>query len=187
MSALQFSLFFAAVVVAYVLVHLRLVRFEGWLRQIGELRSLNERLDGVVRSMERVRLDRIETGLGQLHDDADGNREELRQVAALLRAQLAVLEQIVGAKFPSTAAPVVAAAPDSDAASRIRAVVEARLLDLGYRDLRILSDLVGVGLAERTEVRVEATRHHMPQKGIVAVRNGAVVDVSLQSAAKSFP
>ena len=39
MTTLQFSLFFAAILVAYLLVHLRLVRFEGHLKEIVALQA----------------------------------------------------------------------------------------------------------------------------------------------------
>ena len=44
MSALQFTLFFVALLVGYVLVHLRLVRFEEHLRKLAGIRGLDERL-----------------------------------------------------------------------------------------------------------------------------------------------
>ena len=37
------------------------------------------------------------------------------------------------------------------------------------------------------EVQVEAERNQMPCKGRVALRNGSVRDVSMQSAATMFP
>ena len=39
MTPLQFSLFFAAILVAYFLVHLRLIRFEAHLKEISGLRG----------------------------------------------------------------------------------------------------------------------------------------------------
>ena len=181
MTELQFSLFFVAIVVGYVLVHMRLVRFEAWLRKMGELETLNERLDGVARTLERVRLDRVEEALATVHDDLGAVRDDL---AAVERAIREAADRVAA---PPPAVEVRSAAPDTHAPDRIRAVVEARLLELGYRELRLLSDLADARSEDRTEVRVEATRRHMPMKGTVVVRNGSVVDVALQSAAKSFP
>ena len=72
-------------------------------------------------------------------------------------------------------------------ADRIRALVEARLLQLGYGNLRMLTELHEMLLDGDVEVQVECERRHMPYKGRVLVRNGAVRDVAMQSAATSFP
>ena len=62
MSPLQFTLFFAALLVGYVLVHLRMVRFEAHLRELGRLRRIEEEL---------VALDaRVEQLGGPSHADA---------------------------------------------------------------------------------------------------------------------
>lgn len=179
MSTLQFSLFFAALLIGYVLIHVRLVRFESHLKEIAGLKPLNERLKGVSDAMERVRVDRVEEHLSQLHDDLVNVLDQLGRLERTLHQDLV---QVVPA---APIAPPVER--DASGGDRVRGVVEARLLQLGYRDLRLLTDLTGARLEDRTEVRVEATRQHMPVKGIVTVRNGAVVDVALQTAAQSFP
>ena len=66
MSPLQFSLFFAALLVAYILVHVRMVRFEKYLREIGGIKMLNERLNALSAGLERLRLDRVEEGTAYL-------------------------------------------------------------------------------------------------------------------------
>ena len=73
------------------------------------------------------------------------------------------------------------------ASSRIRGAVETRLLALGCRDLRVLTDLSTANLDEPVTVQVECRRDGMPVKGRVVARNGAVVDVDLQTVAQSFP
>jgi hypothetical protein len=177
MTTLQFSLFFAGLLVAYVLVHLRLVRFERYLREITGLKTLNERLERVSQSIERVRLDRTEQGLAQLHDD----------LTAVVDGQARLERALRRADQPP--APVVAAAVPVDAtpAERIRDAVAHRLLALGYGNLRLLSDLTGASLEERTEVVVECERQHVAYKGKVVSRNGGVVDVQLQSVTQAFP
>ena len=57
----------------------------------------------------------------------------------------------------------------------------------GYSNLRILTDLRGVTFDGDVEVQVECERKGMPQKGRVLLRNGAVRDVALQTAAPMFP
>lgn len=171
MTTLQFSLFFAALLVAYLLVHYRLMRFERYLKEIAGLKLLNERLKSVSDVLERVRLDTVEERLGALHEDLG------RVEGAVQRVERAI------------ARPVVASAEASgpSAGDRIRAAIEQRLLALGYGDLRILGDMSGVGGDDTIEVRVECEKGSMPFKGSVIARNGAVLDVRLRSVAQSFP
>lgn len=179
MSTLQFSLFFAALLIAYVLVHTRLVRFEKHLKEMAGLKTLNERLKAVSDTMERVRLDRVEEQLAQLHDDLVGLLDQLGRIERTVHRDLAqvILPSPRPATVPAEAAP----------GERIRSAVETRLLQLGYRDLRLVTDLSDVRLEDRVEVRIEATHQQMPVKGVVTVHNGSVVDVAVRSAAQSFP
>ncbi len=174
MDALQFSLFFAALLVAYILVHVRMVRFEKYLREVAGIKTLNERLQSVADGFDRLRLDRVEELLGQLHEDLD----------AIAKSSLRV-ERAVGKA--GGAAPAAGSGLDRSPGERVQAVVETRLLDLGYSNLRLLTDLSGVVLEEQMEVQVECERDHMPHKGRVTTRNGAIVDVQIQPAAQSFP
>ena len=177
MTTTQFALFFAAILIAYVLVHMRLARFETYLREITGLKMLNERLKGVSDVLERVRLDHVEDLLGQLHDDLLALREGQSR-----------LEKGMGRARPSAAeadGPVLE--PVQSAGARIRALVESRLLSMGYSDLRLLTDLSGVSLESETVVRVECSKANMVSKGRVVTRNGAIVDVDLTPAAQVFP
>ena len=47
MDTLQFALFFAALLVAYVLVHMRLVRFEAYLKEMSALRGAQRASAGI--------------------------------------------------------------------------------------------------------------------------------------------
>ncbi|MFN3240521.1 MAG: hypothetical protein ACE37K_03305 [Planctomycetota bacterium] len=189
MSPLQFTLFFVALLVGYVLVHLRMVRFEEHLQKLAGIRSLDERLkslDDRVRelaaSVDKKGLGRVTEQLDRLHDDL----EDLREVTQ--RAS----EHVV--KIPAT---TPAAAVDGDPAehvgradspaSRIVAVIETRLLQLGYRNLRLLGDLTDAQFTDEIEVQVEAERNGMPCKGRVVMRNGSVSDVHVQTVAQAFP
>lgn len=177
MTVLQFSLFFAALLVAYMLVHLRLLRFEGYLREITGLKALNERLERVAQSLERVRLDRTEQSLAQLHEDLVSIAEgQTRLERAFRRVETA----------PS---PVVATtvAADVSPAQRIRDAVAVKLMAMGYGNIRLLSDLGGASLDDRTEIVVECERNLVGYKGKVATHNGAVVDVQMQSVTQAFP
>lgn len=186
METWQFSLFFAALLVGYVLIHLRIVRFEEHLRGLAVLRSIDERIAALPQQLptgDKERLHRIESQLQSLRDAI----EDLRETGERIGASLG--EAIV--QIPQPPAQVVvdaaAAASSPSPAERTRALVEGRLLQLGFGNLRLLSDLSSLPLEGDVEVQVEAERRHMPYKGRVLLRNGSVRDVAMQSAATSFP
>ena len=175
MDIYQFSLFFAALVIAYILVHLRLLRFETYLKDIATLKLLNERLKDLCDRMERVRVDRVEEGLHQLHDD-------LGDLKALTK-ELTQVQKSSG----SSEVVVPISTPAASAAERIRTAVEERLLSLGYRNLRILTDLSDASLDEEVSIQVECERRHMRCKGQVKSLNGGIRDVQIHSIVQSFP
>jgi len=179
----QFALFFVALVVGYVLVHLRLVRFEEHLQKLSGIRNLDdrlaqldERLRLVVESLDRLRLDRIESQLARLHDGLEDVRD------ATLQSRQTTVE-IPSLPPPSQAVAERVASPQA----RIMAVVEARLLDMGYHDIDVLTDLAGADGQRDLEVQVECWRGGMPVKGRLFLRNGTVRDVVLQTVAQMFP
>lgn len=183
MDTTQFALFFAAILIAYVLVHVRLARFENYLQEIVELKQLNDRLKGVSDVLERVRLDHVEDLLGQLHDDL----KAIHEGQTRLERQFAKLESSPAPQAATRAAARSNAEGETPAADRIRHAVESRLLSMGYGDLRILSDLNDVSLDADTEVRVECSRQNMVAKGKILTRNGSVFDVDLTPIARVFP
>jgi hypothetical protein len=185
LDALQFTLFFVALVVGYVLVHLRLVRFEEHLQKLAGIRSLDdrlqkldERLRQLAESFDRVRLDRIEAQLDRLHEDLEDVREAASNV------QPAVVH-IPAPPAPAESAPAVV--PAEPPAARLVTTVENRLLGLGYHDVVVLTDLTHVDVGRDVELQVECWRGGMPVKGRVQLRNGAVRDVALQTVAQMFP
>jgi len=178
MDVLQFSLFFVALLVGYLLIHVRLVRFERYLQEITGLKLLNDRLKGVSDVIERVRIDRIEEGISQLHDDLVALHDAIGRFEDSMHRDLGQVAQ----PQPS---PREVTGPT--AGERIRGAIETRLLALGYGDLKLLADLSNARLDEAYEVRVECLRDRMPHKGTIAVRNGAVVDVRMIAATQTFP
>ncbi len=176
MEPYQFALVFAALLIAYLLVHVRLVKFERYLKEISVLRQLNERLSGVADAMERLRVDRLEEGLHTLHEDA----QEL--TAAITR-----IERGLGGLGRSDDAGKIIASAGRSVAERICAVVEQRLFQLGYQKPRILTDLRNVHLEDEIEIQVECERQMMPYKGKVTTKNGAVLDLDVHSVVGMFP
>lgn len=181
MDVLQFSLFFAALLVAYVLVHLRLARFEEHMQKLAGIRALDDRLRVLVETVEKMRFDRVETHLERLHEDLQDLREATTEVQD---AVVRIPRPTVVAVDPETAAAMPR--QESDGA-RILALVETRLLQLGYSNIQVLTDLANARAEGDVEVAVECERGGMATKGRVQLRNGAVRDVALQSVAQMFP
>lgn len=191
MDALQFSLFFFALVVGYIVVHLRLVRFEEHLQKLAgirglddRLRGLDERLQALTAAFEKARFERVVQQLDRLHDDLEDLREATTEVrTAVVQIPPPPAPQMA----PAPAIVEIPAAPTESPATRLRTLVETRLLQLGYHDLHLLSDLSHANLDAECEVLVEAERGGMPVKGRVLVRNGSVRDVAMQTVASMFP
>jgi len=184
METWQFSLFFVALLLGIVVLHVRVARFEEYLRELQGLKSIDQRIQGVLAAMpqlDKQRLDRIESALHRLHEDLEDLRETTQQVE----------HAVVQIPAPVVAAPIAATAPvvstEATSGERVLAMVETRLLQLGYHNLRILTDLRGAVLDGDLEVLVECERAYMPQKGRVLLRNGSIRDVALQTAAPMFP
>lgn len=185
MSPLQFTLFFAALLVGYVLLHLRMVRFEVHLRELGQLRSIEEalvaldaRVELLSRGGSNDALERLAGKLEQLHLDL----QDLQEVTRRSAESFVTIPSSPPIRTASGEEGIIAAP-----ATRIVAVIESRLLELGYRNIRLLGDLDGVELSDEVEVQVEAQRNGMPVKGRVVTRNGSVSDVHIQTVAQSFP
>lgn len=188
MSTLQFTLFFVAVLAGYVLVHLRVARFEEHLRQLSLLKDMDQKLAALE---ERVRAlatavapeerARVSDQLDRLHDDLEDLRDAARGVGE------AVVQIPSVRPEPGQAVGGAGAAAARAPSAEIVSVVEARLLQLGYRNLRLLGDLRGVQLTDEVEIQVEAERNGMPCKGRVIAHNGSVSDVHMQTVAQSFP
>lgn len=187
MDAMQFSLFFVALLVGYVLVHLRLLRFEEHLQKLAGIRGLDDRLrtiDDRLRvladGLDPARLQRVDAGLQRLHEDL----EDLREATA--GVQHAIVQIPVPSVPAGDAAPAAAAAFEAPW-QRVVTLVENRLLQLGYHDVQVLTDLGDARPEREVEVQVECARGGMPVKGRVVVVNGSVRDVALQTVAPMFP
>lgn len=189
MEPWQFSLFFVALLVGYVLVHVRLSRAEEHLRHLAGIRTLDERLQAILKRLElqaepaeRLPLQRIEAQLQRLHEDL----EDLREATANVReAVVAIppppsrleLTNPVGQREPAAAITRT---------ERLRGIVETRLLQLGYAHVNLLTDLSQLPEGD-ADVVFEAERRHMPIKGRVLLRNDGVRDVVVHTAAPMFP
>ncbi len=173
MSPLQFALFFAALLIGYARVHVRLLRFEEYLREIAALRLMNERLEGVAQALQRA--------------PPSTGEERWAEVCGELRALRAAVDRLERVAAEMRAPPAAAPAPPESVAERLRAAVTNRLAALGYTNLRILTDLSRASPGGELEVAVECDKGHVAHKGRVFTAAGAIRDVRLQSVTQSFP
>ena len=192
MSDLQFTLFFAALLLGYVLVHLRMIRFEEHLQKLSGLRNIEDRirsLDVHVEQMAElsgnVSLERVTKQLERLHEDLEDLREATSEVRSAM-VHIPMPDVVSGGGDTGSLSDVAAVRAES-AGTRIVALIETALLQLGYRKLKLLGDLSDVQFGDEVEVQVEVERNGMPFKGRVVMRNGSVHDVNVQSVAQSFP
>jgi len=177
MDPLQFSLFFAALLVGYVLVHLRMARFEKYLREVSGIKTLNERLQGVADALERIRVEPHEELLQEIRDEMKGLRGDVRRVEQASRE--------IGER--DATGPVVIPGAQPSVGESLRNLVEGRLMAMGYADLKILTDLSSARLDSEVDIVVECNKNEMPFKGRVRIRNGSIQGVEMQSVAASFP
>ena len=173
------GLFLSGLLVGYLLLSVRLARFERHLAELSGLKVLGERVEQLAQQMDHLRPDRVETLLERIHEDLQRLQDTNEALGQTI--QRAASQTVV------TAEPAIVMSRPESAAERVRALVEVRMLHLGYSNLRILSDLTMATMEGDFEVQVEAERNQMPCKGRVALRNGSVRDVSMQSAATMFP
>ncbi|HEB52993.1 MAG TPA: hypothetical protein ENI87_07055 [bacterium] len=188
MDTLQFSLFFVALLVGYALVHLRMIRFEEHLQKLAGIRGLDDRLKALddrlaklTEAWDRSAFERVCQQLQRLHEDLEDLRE------ATVDNQRVVLP--ARGEDDGEGGPRGPALPPQQEppAGRIVTRIETRLLQLGYRNLRLLGDLTDVQVTDEVEVQVEAERNGMPCKGRVVMRNGSVQDVSIHPVTQTFP
>lgn len=189
MDLLQFSLFFAAIVVAYILVHLRLARFarfESYLRELGELRVVPELMRRLQETLDKAKVERLEANMAPLHADL---RDVLTALHKLERAVQEVADNLKVVREAAATSPMAAATAPAGPTprERVRELVERAVFAQGYRNLRIVGDLIGARLEGECTVQVEAERDGMPCKGKVVTCDGAVRDLDLRPAAAMFP
>ncbi len=184
MSVLQFSLFFIALLVGYVLVHLRLMKFEEHLQRLRGIESLDNRLEALAEALSKLKFERVEQQLDRLHEDLEDLREATGTVREAI-VQIPTPEPRVVAPVEDVE-PALQSSPQSTAA-RVLALVETRLLQLGYRNIEVLSDLANATENGDADVLVECEDGGMAMKGRVQVRNFGIRDVAVQSVAPMFP
>ena len=98
MTTLQFSLFFVALLVGYILVHIRLARFEKHMQKLSGIRLLDDRVKLMAESLDKLTVEGVESRLDSLRESL----EVLAEVTARMQEAMSQAAQ--------PAAPTVVAA-----------------------------------------------------------------------------
>ena len=169
-NELLFALTFVTIVILTTILYLRLSKYETYLREEQRgVERLNERLQTLAESFEALGTKRVEDQLGDIHQTLEAIREDLQRQAGAA---------------PGADGVVVPAAPRR---GTFVDVVEAKLYNLGYDRVVIVTDLSEVDASQPTRVVVEAERGGVVHKGSLTVHGSTVTELDLQPSYTSFP
>ncbi|MFN0244886.1 MAG: hypothetical protein ACKVWV_18540 [Planctomycetota bacterium] len=164
-----------AALVTAVAAWLVIVRLRAIEDRLGRLDRLDDLQRGVARFLEErgeLDLKRVEHAL---YDIRDGQKRVEDRMLAVIESRASA-----GGGSALLGAPTGGALAER---------VVTRLLALGYERVQLVSstDELAVVAESGGEVLVEARRDGAPCKGRVRVKQGAIVDVAIQSAYSAFP
>ena len=171
---LQFSLTFVTLVVLTLVLYLRLARYEAYLVAEKEgVKNLNDRLQKLVDGLGALGTRRVEEQLGEIHEVLAAIRDGID------RGNIsAASEQGAGAAPAVLRSAVTGGLVD---------VVEAKLYNLGYTRVTVVTDLSEVDASEPVRVVVEAERDGARNKGHLVLHGTAVTEFEMQPNYTSFP
>ena len=89
MTTLQFSLFFVALLVGYILVHIRLARFEEHMQKLSGIRLLDDRVKLMAESLDKLTVEGVESRLDSLRESL----EVLAEVTARMQEAMSQAAQ----------------------------------------------------------------------------------------------
>lgn len=175
---LQFSLTFVTLVVLTLVLYSRLARYEAYMKAEKEgMNNLNDRLQKLVDGLEALGTRRVEDQLADIHEVLASIRDSLDRAPA--------------APPSSASEGSVVSVPAMHAAPRHKLglvdVVEAKLYNLGYQRVTVVTDLSDADASEPTRVVVEAERDGALHKGHLILHGTAVTEFEMQPNYTSFP
>ncbi|MFQ5506760.1 MAG: hypothetical protein ACE5F1_18470, partial [Planctomycetota bacterium] len=156
-----FALTFVTLVVLCAILYLRMGRYEKYLRDLEGIQTLNERLKSLVEGLEGLRTRRVEDRLASIQDVLEGIRDGLGRVRSV---------DLPAAPKPS-----------------LLDLVEAKIYDLGYTKVKVVTDLSRASSVEPLRVVVEAQKNDTTHKGHLILHGSSVVELDLQPVYTSFP
>lgn len=175
---LQFSLTFVTLVVLTLVLYSRLARYEAYLKAEKEgMNSLNDRLQKLVDGLEALGTRRVEDQLGDIHEVLAAIRDGLERSASAPPA--------AGSAHALPSAPTIL--PGHGHKLGLVDVVEAKLYNLGYKRVAIVTDLKDADASEPLRIVVEAERDGALHKGHLILHGTAVTEFEMQPNYTSFP
>lgn len=170
---LQFSLTFVTLVVLTLVLYLRLARYEAYLQAEKEgMKNLNDQLQKLVEGLGALGTRRVEDQLGEIGELLSAIRDGLDRAPASVPAAVGSLGD----------APVKHRAP-----AGLVDVVEAKLYNLGYNRVTVVTDLRDADASEPIRVVVEAERDGSMHKGHLILHGTAVTEFEMQPNYTTFP
>jgi hypothetical protein len=168
---LQFALTFVTLVVLAVVLYVRMIRYDQYLREEKEgIQRLNERLQALTDGLEALGLRTVEERLLEIQEVLESIRDGLQR-------------PLPAASGPTAVEPSEA----SLRRSSLIDIVEAKLYNLGYGKVSVVTDLTGVDSQEPTRIVVEAERNGVAHKGYLVIHGSAVTELEMQPSYTSFP
>ncbi len=158
---LQFALTFVTMVVLAAIVYIRLSRYESYFRDLHGIPTLNERLAALVEGLEGLKTRRVEDALIEIQQVLESIREGLGNVRPV--------------EIPRPSRP------------HLIDLVEAKLYNLGYEQVSVITDLTDANSIEPLRVVVEARKDGATHKGHLILHGTSVISLDLQSVFTSFP
>jgi len=159
---LQFALTFVTMIVLAAIVYIRLTRYESYLRDLQGIPELNERLASLVEGLEGLKTRRVEASLVEIQEILEAIREGLGKNARPVEIPRAPKPSLVD-------------------------LVEAKLYNLGYREVSVITDLSDTNSLEPVKVVVEAKKDAATHKGHLVVHGTSVIELDLQPVFTTFP
>lgn len=168
---LQSALIFITLVLLAVIVYTRLVRYEAHMREEKEgVHRLNDRLQSLVDGLGALGTRRLEDQLAQIQELLERIHDQMSR-------------RSTGVSMPL---------PDRSSERQSRGsgpidIIEAKLYNLGYSRVTVVSDLAAADLSEPTRVVVEAEKEGVTHKGHLVIYGTSVTELEMQPSYTSFP
>lgn len=170
MEPIYLILIFVTMILLAGIVLSRLGRYEGYLRDLEGIQTLNDRLGDLVNGLEGLKTRRVEEQIQEIH-------ETLEQIRLGLERQ--------GERTPVVQEIVQRAAPAPTLT--IQDIVESKLYNMGFQEVLIVTDVAEAPKGEPLRIVVEARKGGTIHKGHLVLNGQSVTELDVQPVFNSFP
>jgi len=170
MEPIYLILIFVTMIVLAGIVLSRLGRYEGYLKDLGGIKTLNDRLGDLVSGLEGLKTRRVEDQIQEIHETL----EQIRLAFDRRVDRAPVVQEIVQRAAP---APTIS----------IQDVVESKLYNMGFQEVLIVTDLSESTGEEPLRIVVEARKGGTIHKGHLVLNGQSVTELDIQPVFNSFP